>query len=121
MTGELERMVGRTFRSVTHTGDWDGDRLTFVADDKPSVTFGHGQECCEDVHIHEIVGDLSDLEGSPLLQAECVVQDGKDEDDGDRAVQWTFYKFATIKGSVTVSWYGESNGWYSVDVDVWEE
>ncbi|MEN6292596.1 MAG: hypothetical protein ABFD07_11355, partial [Methanobacterium sp.] len=67
----------------------------------------------------DIAGDLNDLVGVPLLMAEEVTNEQNVNPDGviapeyQESFTWTFYKLATIKGSVTLSWYGESNGYYN--------
>jgi hypothetical protein len=81
------------------------------------VRFQHHQDCCESVYIEDICGDLDDLVGAPLVEAE-EVSDYEGEATGDESYTWTFYKFATRKGFVTVRWYGSSNGYYSESVSV---
>ncbi len=105
-------LVGKTFSSVKAKGD----ELHFVlSNGKGSYTFKHDNDCCEYVSLEDVIGDLSDLENSPILTAECRTENNE-PDDGTEL--WTFYEFATNKGSVTVRWYGSSNGYYSVDVDL---
>ena len=74
----------------------------------------------------DIVGDLKDLIGSPILLAEEVSFEHDDPPDApldkiDKeyrdSFSWTFYKLSTLNGSVTIRWYGESNGYYSESVD----
>ncbi len=112
----IENMIGKVFTSVTQ----DGETMTF-ANDKERFTFLHYQDCCESVSIEDIVGDLSDLEGEPLLMAEEVSGEAPVLDDYYECVEWTFYKFATRKGYVDVRWMGESNGYYSTSVDMEHE
>ena len=75
----------------------------------------HMQDCCENVYLAEIVGDLADIIDHPLLVAECVEHDSEPTESGTST--WTFYKLSTIKGSVTLRWLGESNGYYSESVE----
>ena len=119
MSEGLKAMLGQVFVSVT--GSVGSDALVFVTDHGVRFTFGHLQDCCETVEINDIVGDLQDLVGEPLLRAEETSgADGPAFEDPEypESYTWTFYKFATRKGYVDVRWLGESNGWYSERVDL---
>ena len=112
---KIEDMVGKVFTSVTQ----DGYEMVF-ANETETFRFYHYQDCCESVYIESIVGELSDLEGEPLLIAEEVsgeIPEAKEDEYIDSRT-WTFYKFATRKGYVDVRWLGESNGYYSESVDL---
>lgn len=110
-------LVGMTLVSAEATDD----SITFVASNGDTYVMHHQQECCEDVSIESIVGDISDLVGAPITMAEAVSSDDappKDPYDAEYgSYTWTFYKFATVKGYVDVRWYGVSNGYYSETVD----
>ena len=109
----LKSMVGKTFDSVTSY-----EETMLFSSSAGGVELYHSQDCCESVTIEDICGDLSDLSGSPIIQSEEVSGTAPDGYRDFESSTWTFYKFATIKGSVTVRWLGESNGYYSESVDV---
>lgn len=90
------------------------EQILFHTSDGDIYKMFHEQDCCESVQVEEIIGDLEDLIGSPITMAEKITQSGESEWD---TRTWTFYKFATIKGYVTIRWLGESNGYYSESVD----
>ena len=117
-SAKIADMVGKVFTSVTETGD------TMVFENATDrYVFFHWQDCCESVGINDVVGDLSDLVGEPLLIADEVSGETPvDFNERDHeSVTWTFYKFATRKGYVDVRWLGESNGYYSESVDLGHE
>ena len=117
----MAQMLGKTFVQVSGAvGNFD---LLFETAQGERFMFSHQQDCCERVDINDIVGDLQDLVGEPLLLAE-EVEGETPVDFNEReyeSVTWTFYKFATRKGYVDVRWLGESNGYYSERVDLFVE
>lgn len=109
----VEVLLGKTLISVENINNV---QLVFITDDGDAYELFHEQDCCESVTIDDIAGDLNVLIGSPLIISEEVSSEQSDGDWGGTQT-WTFYKFATSKGYVTVRWYGESNGYYSESVD----
>lgn len=92
--------------------------ITFHLADGSHCMLTHRQECCEQVYIESIVGDLTDLIDQPILVAEKSHSDlPQPEGHAEDCYVWTFYKLDAIKGGVTIRFYGESNGYYSTDVD----
>lgn len=96
------------------------DEITFTDSEGVKYLMYHEQDCCEEVNIEDICGDINNLLNTPIVLAEEVINTDEVEDEGytDYSCTWTFYKLATIKGYVTIRWYGVSNGYYSETVDM---
>lgn len=92
----------------------------------------HEQDCCEDVTVDDVCGDIQDLMGVPLLVVEERTSEENPPDVTEQRLKlqkdaayvewkdsftWTFYHFATSKGYLDLRWYGSSNGYYSERVD----
>jgi hypothetical protein len=121
---EFSELLNKSFSNVYHakTGDYEGqDELHFINDSEHYVQL-HQQDCCEGVYLDDIAGDLNDLVNSPILLAEEInseppTVEREYEPDSET---WTFYKLSTIKGSVTIRWYGSSNGCYSETAELYK-
>lgn len=109
----ISALFGKTLADVKVTDD--KTEIYFTTTSGQKFKMFHNQDCCERVLVEDVCGDLSDLIGSPILQADESRSEKKDEYDG--ACEWTFYRLTTMKGQVVIRWYGTSNGYYSTSVD----
>ena len=84
----------------------------------------HTQDCCEDVCINDVCGDIADLLNSHIVHFEERTSEIKENKDDiqyeDHSGTWTFYDIQTLKGSVNIRWVGLSNGYYSESVDFYK-
>lgn len=113
----LSRLVGRTIEKIDKTDTY----IKFFTKDGAMFKLYHHKDCCEDVYIDDICGNLDDLIGVPIRKAredkndQCYI-DPNNQFKG--TYTWTFYNFATSKGYVTIKFYGTSNGNYSEKISV---
>ena len=70
----IDELIGQVAKTVTNHYDLE---LIFELENGKTALY-HEQECCEDVSIEEVHGDLNDLVGQEIVQAEFVYADGND-------------------------------------------
>lgn len=107
----FEDLKGKVLTNIERVGD---EELIFTCQDGSKYKMYHEQDCCEDVRIEDVAGDLNDLLDSEVMVAEERTNEGE-TDWGSET--WTFYTIRTQKASVDIRWHGESNGYYSESVD----
>jgi hypothetical protein len=115
---EIGKLLGKTLSKIQKSED----EIIFTTDNNEIYKMYHSQDCCETVAIDDVCGELNDLIGSPIILAEEATNlnetpDGvKPPGAYEDSYTWTFYKLSTVKGGVTIRWFGSSNGYYSESV-----
>lgn len=122
---DAAHMKGLTILSIERNQDKYNDGILFSMSDGKTYNMLHPQDCCESVHITEIVGDLNSLVGSPLIVSREEVDRGDLLDQQtpeyyDCSHTWTTYWFETETAKVRIRWLGTSNGYYSESVQIEE-
>ena len=62
-------------------GPGENDEIVFTVDDGSQYRLYHNQDCCESVTVEDIIGNLDDLVGAPILMAEEVTYDNQNPVD----------------------------------------
>jgi len=134
ITKEFDFLIGKTLTKVERLLDPEYEKIQWECNPTEMLLFHtttgevykmyHHQDCCEEVVIEDICGDLDDLVGTPIFLAEESCNEDERYAEKQNGVNdgetWTFYRFATNKGYVTIRWVGGSNGWYSEKVEFCE-
>ena len=115
----MEDLVGRIITAI-EIPDSKEEATIHMADGGEYYMY-HEQDCCEQVSIEDISGDIADVLGTPVLDSyESTNVSRPALSEWDDSHTWTFYHIRTIKGSITIRWYGTSNGYYSESVSLIE-
>lgn len=111
----IKDLIGKTISKIENTSE----EIIFYCDNGEVFKMMHYSDCCETVTVEDIIGDINDILLSPIMSASEDTSNTNPPDKNYTAESctWTFYNIATIKGYVTIRWYGQSNGYYSERVD----
>lgn len=104
---------------ITHIYSPSDASIIYIKTTDACYKMFHDQDCCETVYLEDVAGDWQDIIGHEILLAETVTNTHILKATDSR-VTWTFYKLSTIKGSITLRWFGTSSGYYSEEVEFTE-
>ena len=117
---DFSQLLGKTLVDI-QGAEVGNDEIIFTCSDGTKYQMFHLQNCCENVYIEDICGDMNCLLNRPITMAEDISDECSEmkpvNRHRDMSYTCTWYKLGTRKGYVTIRWYGESNGYYSENVD----
>jgi hypothetical protein len=117
---DASALRGKTITSIKNV---EGNQIQFSTSDGNKYLMRHRQECCEMVSVHDIIGELTSLVGSPLIVAREEAQGDEWPNDAPppeyrHSFTWTTYFLETERSKVRIRWLGRSNGYYSESVQI---
>lgn len=115
-TNTIDVLIGKTVTDVKVTDNEVIFTLLDAIGQTESIRMYHDQDCCETVYIESIDGDINRLIGQVIMDAYESESDNGPVGHYDESYTWTFYTIRTNLDSVTIRWYGTSNGYYSESV-----
>ena len=77
MEAEIELLLGRIVENI----DVKDEEIVFWCNNNRVFRMFHSQDCCESVSVEEVIGDINDLIGSPVVMAEERTQDDPNPSD----------------------------------------
>ena len=98
-------LVGQNLSSVKEAGE----AVVFTLTDGRRYKLYHESDCCESVDLEEVDGNLTDLHG---LVTVAMSEEEAGESTHDDSCTITTIRIATETATVTMTWRGESNGYY---------
>lgn len=119
----LESLVGETLSSIDVLDDKsmkEQHQILLTTCSGRRILITHERDCCEFVRIESTQGQWKDLIGRVILLASDVDEEMDKNEYGMSATETTL-TFKTDKDTVICKWIGESNGYYSESVDIFED
>ena len=111
----FELVKGKTIVEVVGLKKQE-ESVVLRLDDKSELEFYHEYSCCENFWLEDFEFSGKSVIGAKILDV-VLVSEKQDVTEWG-TMTWTFYKIQTDKGELFMRWCGESNGYYSEDVDI---
>lgn len=113
-----ECLVGEKFVKI----EFEAEEVLFYGEDgELKFKMHHNQDWCESVYISDITLDESPAPSFLTTSGEDRIEiifaketepDLPPNSEYDDSYLWTVYELETNKGSIIITWYGTSNGYY---------
>lgn len=113
----IKNLIGETLEYIDI--DEDNNQILLTTKSGKRIMIYHHQDCCESVRIVDTVGNWDNLIGKVIIDTDEEIISSSDKDGYDSRTE-TNLTFKVDGDTVISKWIGESNGYYSENVDVQE-